>query len=242
VEAKRSFRPLLENGSQMIFCSWPLPRILLLVAARMKWVLILSYVLMTNPATLLCRELSGTVYSDHSGPSGHGTGMLRLATQNGVINVYYQKPIRNDFSKIDTCWQVGAIWTVWTSGSTTGEQELIKAHCTGELNEAVHAAWLATKDYIEAAAREAGYAPGFKVGRRGPLEVDMNGLKVDVFGFLSFGMSGMCLEMKQRVDPKTIIVGSSADCYFWPELDFTVEQIDSTIWQVKAIKAVGSTK
>jgi len=106
----------------------------------------------------------------------------------------------------------------------------------------VHAAWLATKDHIEAAAREVGYTPGFQIGRRGPLEVDMDGLKVDLFGYLSFGVSGMCLEMKKRVDSKTIIIASSADCYFWPDLDFTVEQIDPTIWRVRTIKPVGPAK
>lgn len=197
--------------------------------------LIVSFVLIASPSTLLCRQLEGVVYSDHSGPSGHGTGMLELATQIGLVPVHYQKPFRNDFAKIGQCWEVGAIWTVWTSGGPRGGDELVKAHCMGRLDEPIHSAWLATRAYIEAAARQAGYPPGFQIGRRGPLEVEMNGLKVDAYGYLSFGMSGMCLEMKRRLNPKTIIIASSADCYFWPELDFTAEQIDSTNWRVKTV-------
>jgi len=74
---------------------------LLQAAASVQCVLVVLCALTVNPATLLCRQLEGTLYSDHSGPSGHGVGTLELSTQNSLIPVHYQKPIRNDFSKID---------------------------------------------------------------------------------------------------------------------------------------------
>ena len=63
------------------------------------------------PGMVLCRDITGTVYSDHGGPSGHGVGLVTLATDKGLVAIHYQKPIDAKFSG-DECRDIGAIWTV----------------------------------------------------------------------------------------------------------------------------------
>ena len=49
--------------------------------------LIFACILIMNPSTLLCRELTGTVYADHSGRSGNGTGEVQLSTKTGLVPI-----------------------------------------------------------------------------------------------------------------------------------------------------------
>lgn len=108
----------------------------------------------------------------------------------------------------------------------------------------MHSAWIAARNYIKTVAQDAGYELGFQPGRRSPIIVKMDGVEVDISGYLNFGASGMCLEMKGRVNAKTIIIESSADCYFGPDyyLDFAVEQVAPAAWRVTSVKAVGPTR
>src|SRR5580704_18998166 len=78
-------------------------------------------------------------------PSGNGAGELELSTTTGLIRIHYQKPIRQDFLKA-TCREVGAIWTVQTGGrGVLGEDELVRAHCDGKVDAAVHGAWIGAR-------------------------------------------------------------------------------------------------
>ena len=48
--------------------------------------------------------------------------------------------------------------------------------------------------------------------------------------------------MHDRLNASTIVIESSADCYFYPDLDFTVERVTQTVWRVIDVKAVDATK
>src|SRR5665213_1608875 len=128
-------------------------------------------------STLLGRDLSGTVYSDHSGPSGAGTGIVELATRTGLISIHYQKPFPGDFSA-DTCSHLGAIWTVRTEKNSL--EELVGAHCNGRVDVPVHSAWMATLDYVKAAVHRAGFELGFQPNkpRSSRQIVNMDGLDI----------------------------------------------------------------
>ena len=200
-------------------------------------VIVVTWSLLMIPPILSCREVTGIVYSDHSGPSAKGAGELELATKTGLIRIHYQKPIRQEFSNA-TCREVGAIWTVQTGGrEALGEDELVTAHCEGKIDAAVHGAWIAVKSYIEKAAHHSGYSLGYQPDRRGPVQVDMGGLKVEMSGYLNFATTGMCLEMHDRVNASTIIIASSPDCYFYPDLDLTVKRVSKAVWRVVNVKA-----
>jgi hypothetical protein len=180
--------------------------------------------------------LTGAVYSDHSGPSGRGTGDVVLATHGGLVRIHYQKPIKHKFSS-DRCWQLGAIWTVWTRRGPNAE-ELIRAECGGAVDAAVNSGGRAVLDYIKSTARRAGYDLGFQPGRRRPVIVTMHAVDVDVSGYLNFPGSGMCLEVKERRNNSTVLIASSADCYFKPDIVFTAERVGASGWGVTSVKAV----
>lgn len=59
------------------------------------------------------RELTGIVYWDHGGLTGHATGMLGIATRTGIVRIHYQKPYKERFAS-PICTDVGAIWIVTT--------------------------------------------------------------------------------------------------------------------------------
>jgi hypothetical protein len=189
------------------------------------------------PAALFSRELTGTVYADHSGVSATGTGDITLATRDsGLVTIYYQKPIRLQFSD-DRCSHLGAIWTVRTD-QRDGTDELISARCDGAVDVPVHSAWTAVLAHLKTVAQSLGQRIGFQRERRGPIVVSMDELKVEISGYLQFPGNGMCLELKERVNDATVIIESSPDCHLHPKLDFTVKRVSSSVWNVTNIKPV----
>lgn len=115
---------------------------------------------------------------------------------------------------------------------------MISARCNGKLDRTVHSAWMAVRAYIEAKAKAIGESVGYRQNRRGPINVQMNGMQIDISGYLDFGATGMCLEVNKRIDDHTVIIRSSADCYFIPELDFKVQEMSASMWRVAEISAV----
>ena len=188
---------------------------------------------------LLGRDLTGTVYSDHSGPSGAGTGEVRLATSSGLISIHYQKPFPGHFSG-NTCLHLGAIWTVQTEKNSL--EELVGAQCNGRVDVAVHSAWMATLAYVKDAVHRAGYELGFQPDRpRRPRQiVNMDGIDIDVSGYLDFPGNGMCFEVKERISKATVIIESSPDCYFYPRVEFTNKQTGPNSWAVTRVKLLES--
>ena len=194
-------------------------------------------ILIMKASPLAGRDLTGIVYSNHSGPSGKGVGEVQLSTKSGLIAIPYQKPIKLDSSDA-RCDEVGAIWTVQTYRSGA----LKRAHCAGKLDTDVHSAWMAVRNYLKAVASGVGQELGYQPSRRGPVKAKMGELHIDLAGYLNFGSTGMCLEMKEHVDKNSIIIESSADCYFIPDLDFRVERTGQTTWEVTSVKAVPQNK
>ena len=190
--------------------------------------------LFASATLLIAQELAGVVYSDHSGPAADGVGEVQLATKTGLVSLDYQKPVKLSFSK-GSCSDPGAVWMV-RADFLRGT--LISAKCDGSLDRPVHSAWLAVRAYIESLASAAGEEMGYRQDRRGPVRVPMNGLVVDISGYLNFGSSGMCLEVGKRIDSHTVIIRSSADCYFFPDLDFKVREVKSNTWRVGEVTAV----
>lgn len=184
--------------------------------------------LLLGAPSLFAEELTGVVYADHSGPSGHGVGEIQLATKAGFVTLGYQKPVSKSFSSAK-CSELGAIWTIQTDASGG---EMIHARCNGKLDQPVNSAWLAVRAYIKALANAAGDTIGYRADTRGPTKVQMNGITVDIAGYLNFGGNGMCLEVRKRIDDRTVVIRSSADCYFFPDLDFKVRQVSADIWRV----------
>ncbi len=206
-------------------------------SAALKWPSLLLFTLMVTSSALSGRELTGSVFWDHSGPSGQGVGQVALSTRNGSIVIHYQKPVKTMFSD-ETCEELGAIWTVQTKQSPRATEELVSAKCDGGLDATVHGAWLAVREFLRVAAESAGYKIGFDPNRRGPVRLRLGQVENDISGYLNFGFSGMCLEMKKQVDQRTVLIHGSAECYFMPLLDFTVERDASSEWRVTSVAEV----
>ena len=146
-----------------------------------------AIIAVTLPSLLPGRDLTGTVYADHSGASGGGTGEVQLAIQTGIVALQYQKPLPTDF-RDKRCSQLGAIWSVQTQG-----EELVNARCEGEIDAAVHSAWMAVLNHLSTIAQRGGYTLGFQRGRKGPINVILNGIEADISGYLDFPCHGMLL-------------------------------------------------
>ena len=74
--------------------------------------------------------------------------------------------------------------------------------------------------------------------RRGPIRLRLGQVENDISGYLDFGSSGMCLEMKKQLNEREGIIIHSGECYFWPALDFTVERDASSVWRVTSVTEV----
>jgi hypothetical protein len=199
----------------------------------MKYLILLLFFLSLTSSISLCRELTGAVYWDHSGPSAAGTGYVQLSTESGLVVLHYPKPVKTEFSD-KTCDELGAIWTVQTKQSSRATEELVSTKCDGGLNTSVHGAWLAVREFIRVAAESAGYTVGYDPNRRGPIRMRLAQVETDVSGYLNFGSTGMCLEIRTQADQR-IVIKSSGDCYFWPDLYFTVERDASSVWRVTSV-------
>jgi len=207
-------------------------------SATLKWLCLLLFALIMISSTLSGRELKGAVYWDHSGPSGRGVGQVALSTRNGSVVIHYQKgEVIAKFSD-RTCGELGAIWTVQTKRSPSGTNELVSVKCDGGVDATVHGAWLAVREFLRVTAESAGYKVGYDPNRRGPIRLRLGQVENDISGYLNFGSTGMCLEMKKQVDQRTVLIHGSADCYFWPALDFTVERDASSVWRVASVTEV----
>lgn len=92
-------------------------------------------------------RMVGVLYSNHSGASGAGTGEIRLRTERGIEDIWYQKPIQSQFAS-SICYEIGAIWEVVVRVNSTGNT-LKMAKCDGRVDRPIHAAWLVVKQYLE---------------------------------------------------------------------------------------------
>ena len=116
-------------------------------------------------------------------------------------------------------------------------EELVSASCRGRVDVEVRSAWAAVRDYIRNVAERAGLQVGYQFQRPKPCRAMLGDAEVDLSGYLDFSATGMCLKVKRRVDGE-IIIGSSADCYFTPELEFTMAQVSPRVWQVRKVITV----
>jgi len=203
----------------------------------MKAAIVLAACICSSGPAVQGRQLSGVVYSDHSGPSAIGAGYVTLSTSVGLIKIHYGKPINGKFTD-DRCWDLGAIWNVRTRQEADGTEELVRADCAGRLDVEVHSAWIAVLQYIKSIAERAGHTIGFKQERRGPINIEMGGVAVDIEGYLQFPDRGMCLEMNRRGEGGGVVIHAGLDCYFRPEIEFAVQPDERGQWAVKKVIAV----
>src|SRR2546426_6259759 len=94
-------------------------------------------------------DLTGVLYGDDGGgPSGAGTGEVRLGVNGRVYTLHYQKPYRHRFSGAN-CTEVGSIWKVQAKITEDLEGDLIAVECRGTHDGAVYSAVLLIQRYLK---------------------------------------------------------------------------------------------
>ena len=188
------------------------------------------------PGVLSARELTGVLYSEHSGPSATGTGEARIATADGmVVSLFFQKPVKKVFSKA-VCNDLGAVWRVTTEVLPERGETLVAATCTGQINVAVHSAWLGVKRFLEVLAQgEAQGSERLSAGERSAAS-HINWTTIDLSGYSRYGQNGKCLEVDRQVGRDIVNIRTSLDCLIDTAFEFRVGLVSGDAWQVLSVK------
>lgn len=168
-------------------------------------------------ASLACgAELRGVLYSDESGPSGHGTGRVRLFSNGAVAELAYQKPFLKDFAD-KACAEPGAIWDVTVDLAPDAGREIVRASCQGRTEPAVHDAWTLAAHVLQligtsAALPETIFAHSLSdTARLRSIRAALG--RVDVEDYVQFGRGGLCLRIISASEGGSVIVSAGKDCY-----------------------------
>jgi hypothetical protein len=161
-------------------------------------------------------ELTGVLFSDQGGPSGRGTGRVRLFSAGSVREIQYQKPYVQDFSD-SNCNEPGAIWGVTVVRAPDGRQQLQRARCEGKVDASVHNAWLLVVRVLGLLGSgtplpEELFAPSLRgTPRLRSIEATLRSVSAEDYGL--FGRAGLCLRIASASGPNGVIVSAADDCF-----------------------------
>jgi hypothetical protein len=118
-----------------------------------KHIILKLAVIFISVAAFCCsaEQIKGTVYGDSSGPSGTGTGEVRIATQQCILDLSYQKPFPRNFLGA-ACDDIGAYWAVEGRITHPGIGELNSARCDGKYDFTIRSAWLVAREFLRLAS------------------------------------------------------------------------------------------
>ncbi len=166
---------------------------------------------------LKATHLTGIVYAERSGPSGRGTGELKLAVGNRIYRLYFQKPVREHFANA-TCKEIGAIRTVTAMLNSNGGGSILRWSCDGRVDGTVHSASLTLSRYLKLLADHS-YLPAYSLlSRRLKEEIQFSDFiarqqKLGFQAYLQFGGEGRCLIVHSYRTAKSVDLTVGADCY-----------------------------
>jgi hypothetical protein len=204
---------------------------------------ILRNALLSAPilVTLLqCAEWKGVIYANQSGPSGKGTGAIRLATMNGIVSLRYQKPFPSKLTS-PLCDDIGAVWTVTAVQLEAHESVLRSAHCRGQVESSVHSAWLVTRRFLQLLAADsdplARRRKAAAIMRHEISNDSFDWAALDFSQYASYGGDGKCLEVK-TAKHDLVEIETGASCFVKPALTFRVVRDRPTNeWKIDAVTA-----
>lgn len=191
------------------------------------------------------RILTGTVMSDHRGPSGHAAGVIQLGFGARVHTLYYNEPLARHFSS-DLCYDIGAIWSVRYYMSAHSVPDLWSVSCTGAVTEAVHGPWLVVREYLGSTSRLSPSAAkllsqGWRESYRGREYLKL-ARSLDLSDYQSFGKKGTCIDVVRIQETDRAVLRAGGDCYLTLSGDhvslvFTVAKNGSAgSWEIEGIE------
>jgi hypothetical protein len=168
-------------------------------------------------AQVKATQLTGVVYSESSGPSGTGTGQLKLAVGDRIYRLDFQKPVREHFANA-TCREIGAIRTVTLMLDDKGGGSVLRWSCDGRVDSSIHPAWLTLSRYLKLLALRS-YLPAYNLlSRRLKAEIEFSDFmarqqRLGFQGYLQYGGHGRCLIVESQRAAKSVNFVVSADCH-----------------------------
>lgn len=175
-------------------------------------------------------HFTGVLYSNHGGPSGKGSGEIRLRTGSRVYEIWYQKPIEAEFAG-SVCYEMGAIWDVVVRAEL-GRRVLQKAKCDGKVDRAIHSAWMTVRLYLDCRMGNPGAscAEYFSSHRRRSksLVKQLSQLAdMDLAEYRKFGGRGLCLAVGEAAG-RSVAISAGIDC----SIRWRGEPADVIFWTV----------
>jgi hypothetical protein len=190
----------------------------------------LAFAWLIIPAsTLMARELTGILYANHSGPSGSGTGEIRIKTQNKMVMLAYQKPLAGRFAR--SCWEPGSIWTVLTRRTEDRDEVVDEVSCPGKIDITLHEAWTLVRDFMNSVTGESHLE--FKSPRGA-----FDSRDLDWSGYRNFGGDGLCLEIMGYVghEDENLVIRAPIDCALGKIVDFALHKTQRSGWRINSIE------
>jgi hypothetical protein len=162
------------------------------------------------PRTMVCAILgvvscsaatiTGTILSNHSGPTADASGMIKIAVANQVRSLYYDQSLRRHFGT-DSCLDIGAIWTVEYRSLPDSSLYADRAICDGKVDEATHEAWLVVRGYLAGTdARPSDWPKLFSsrwISSHDGQEYEHQTVGLDLGDYHRFGSSGTCVDVTE---------------------------------------------
>jgi len=176
----------------------------------------LVYVAMLAVGQMSASELTGVLYSNESGPSGGGTGRIRILADGSVREMSYQKPFPREFASA-VCNDPGAVWNVTYTRIANGGEKIQHVRCDGKADPAVHGAWTLVDRVLRLLGKrgrlpETLFAPSLRgTDRLRSMMASLQSLNLD--GYEQFGAGGHCLRVASASDTGHVVVSAASDCY-----------------------------
>jgi hypothetical protein len=168
-----------------------------------------------SPCFLSAAQINGIVYGESGGPFGAGTGEVRIATEQCIFDLSYQKPFPQRFAS-EVCHDVGAFWTVEGKITHPGMGTLEYARCDGRYDASIHSAWMTAKQFLKLAGSHAYEAAnGLRSSRaiQSGLKEDLVKLEnLDLESYLAYGGAGNCLSVRVKDDDKAVAIQAGNTC------------------------------
>ena len=170
----------------------------------MRLILLLALGLLTCSAD----SLTGTLYSDHRGPSANASVTVELASRGKIYQIYSGARMLSQF-KQEECSHIGAIWTVQYRRDPDASLVMTRADCTGKVDPLIHGAWLLVRDYLRARTQTAEPLTTQPQSSKPQSVAVIQG--IDFSGYLLSGRDGRCVDAV-RVAGGRVDLQTTADC------------------------------
>jgi len=198
-----------------------------------------------NNQLCLAKWVKGVLWGENGGEGANPVRTIELAVGNDVYALEYAPRFFKPHFRTQTCWEVGAIWTVQVT-KLEDLGELIKAACTGQMDAWAHEPAILIKKYLNDLAKGSATALVDVSSVRWKSSSEFENYRtqskhLDLSFYRTHGRAGGCLEIIKIERPLRTEV-RSAECGIerhrnLVNLIFTVvRNTEAQRWEIDQIK------